>query len=90
MREILVVFITYTISYSLLLLVVIMLIVFLCFFIESKKCIGSRQYAWEQNKLILSSHQRLNVEHPNILKIYDHSRSINRSKYYENKDNFHQ
>ena len=39
---------------------------------------------------MFSSHQRLNVEHPNNIEIYDHSRSINKSKYYENKDNFHQ
>nr|YP_009663663.1 LAGLIDADG endonuclease [Dactylella tenuis]QCW06801.1 LAGLIDADG endonuclease [Dactylella tenuis] len=35
------------------------------------------------------SHQRLNVEHPSNIEMYDHSRSINRSKYYENQDNFH-
>ena len=90
MRETLVVFITYIINYSLILLEVIMLIVFLCFIIKSINYIGTRQYAWEQNKLILSFHQRLNVEHPNNIKTYDHSRSINRSKYYENKDNFYQ
>jgi hypothetical protein len=90
MRETLVVFITCTINYSLLLLVVIMLIVFLCFFIGTPQNISTRQYAWEQNILILNSHQRLNVEHPSNIKLYDHSRSINRSKYYENKDNFHQ
>nr|YP_010218699.1 LAGLIDADG endonuclease [Morchella brunnea]UBU98536.1 LAGLIDADG endonuclease [Morchella brunnea] len=90
MREILVVFITCTISYSLLLEVVIMLIVFLYFYIQSIKNISTRQYAWEQNILMLNSHQRLNVEHPNNIEIYDHSKSINKSKYYENKDNFHQ
>jgi hypothetical protein len=56
-----------------------------------KKLTGSRQYAWEQTKLMLSSHQRLNVEGPNINnEIHDHSKSINKSKYYEDKDNFHQ
>jgi len=40
---------------------------------------------------MLSSHQRLNVEGPNINnEIHDHSKSINKSKYYEDKDNFHQ
>lgn len=38
---------------------------------------------------MFSTHQRLNVEHPNN-KMHDHSRSINKSKYSENKDNFHQ
>jgi hypothetical protein len=104
MRENLVVFITCTISYSFLfpvagLEVVIMLIVFLYFYIKSIKFLSTRQYAWEQNNLMLNSHQRLNVEHPNNIKIrsrplraarYDHSKSINKSKYYENKDNFHQ
>jgi len=84
MRETLEAYIAYTIIYSLLILVVIMLIVFLCFIIEK---ISTRQYAWEQNILMLNSHQRLNVEHP---KIHDHSKRINKSKYYENKDNFHQ
>ena len=56
-----------------------------------KKLTGSRQYAWEQTKLMLSSHQRLNVEGPNINnEIHDHSKSTNKSKYYEDKDNFHQ
>ena len=91
MRETLVVLITCIINYyPLLLLVVIMLIVFLCFCIQSIKNISTRQYAWGQNKLMFSSHQRLNVEHPNNIEIYDHSRSINKSKYSENKDNFHQ
>ncbi len=87
MRETLEAYIAYTIIYSLLLLVVIMLIVFLCFFIKN---LSTRQYAWGQTKLMLSSHQRLNVEHPNNIKLYDHSKSINISKYYENKDNFNQ
>lgn len=68
-----------------------MLIVFLCFLTEN---IGTRQYAWEQDRSISNSHQRLNVEHPNNIELYDHSKSINRSKYStaprENKDNFHQ
>ena len=37
---------------------------------------------------MFNSHQRLNVEHPN--NIHDHSRWINKSKYDENKENFHQ
>lgn len=49
--------------------------------------LGSRQYAWDQTIIMFSSLQRLNVEHPNI---HDHSSRINKSKYYENKDNFHQ
>ena len=88
MRETLVVHIACIINYSLILLLVVkMLIVFLYFFI---KTISTRQYAWEQNILMLNSHQRLNVEHPNNIKIYDHSRSINKSKYNEDQDNFHQ
>jgi hypothetical protein len=86
MRETLEVYIAYTIIYSLLILVVIMLIVFLCFIIEK---ISTRQYAWALTKLMFSAHQRLNVEHPNN-NLFDHSKSINRFKYYENKDNFHQ
>nr|QBM09693.1 hypothetical protein [Dactylella sp.] len=39
---------------------------------------------------MLSSHQRLNVKHPSNIEIHSHSRSINKSKYNENKDNFHQ
>jgi len=82
---------------SVALLVVIRLIVFLCFFINilfnpsiKKKLTGSRQYAWEQTKLMLSSHQRLNVEHPSYNQIHDHSKSVNKSKYYENINNFYQ
>lgn len=70
----------YSLSFS---LAVRMYIIYLILFIES----GSRQYAWDQTITLFNSHQRLNVEHP---KIHDHSRWINKSKYYENKDNFHQ
>ena len=49
---------------------------------------GSRQYAWDKTITLFNSHQRLNVEHPN--NIHDHSRRINKSKYGENKENFHQ
>jgi Heme/copper-type cytochrome/quinol oxidases, subunit 1 len=70
----------YSLSFS---LAVRMYKVYLILFIES----GSRQYAWDQTIRMFSSHQRLNVEHP---KIHDHSKWINKSKYYENKDNFHQ
>jgi hypothetical protein len=89
MRETLEVYIAYTIIYSLLILVVIMLIVFLGFLIKN---LSTRQYAWELTKLMFRAHQRLNVEHPNNNNnnLLDHSRSINRFKYYENKDNFHQ
>jgi Cytochrome C and Quinol oxidase polypeptide I/LAGLIDADG endonuclease len=88
MRKTLVVHITCIISYSLkLLLVVKMLIVFLYFII---KTISTRQYAWVQKTLMLNTHQRLNVECPSNIKIYDHSRSINKSKYNEDEDNFHQ
>ncbi len=34
--------------------------------------------------------QRLNKEHPNTLQIYDHSKSVNKSKYSENIENFRQ
>lgn len=64
-------------------LAVKMYIIYLNLFIKS----GSRQYAWDQTITMFKSHQRLNVEHP---KIHDHSRWINKSKYYENKDNFSQ
>jgi hypothetical protein len=88
MRETLEVYIAYTIIYSLLILVVIMLIVFLGFLIKN---LSTRQYAWELTKLMFRTHQRLNVEHPNENNnLFDHSKSINRFKYYENKDNFHQ
>jgi hypothetical protein len=88
MRETLIAHIACIINYSLLsLLVVRTLIVFLYSFLKN---ISIRQYAWEQNVLMLNSHQRLNVEHPNNIKIYDHSRSINRFKYNEDQDNFHQ
>lgn len=88
MRETLVAHIACIINYPLLsLLVVRTLIVFLYSFIKN---ISTRQYAWEQNVLMLNSHQRLNVEHSNNIKIYDHSRSINRFKYNEDQDNFHQ
>lgn len=50
---------------------------------------GSRQYAWDLTLKMFSTHQRLNVEYPNN-KIYDHSRSINKSKYSEDGDIFNQ
>lgn len=50
---------------------------------------GSRQCAWDLSLIMFSTHQRLNVEYPNN-KIYDHSKSINKSKYNENGDNFNQ
>ena len=66
-------------------LAVKMLITFLFLSIKMR----SRQYAWDLTLKMFSTHQRLNVEYPNN-KIYDHSRSINKSKYYENVDNFYQ
>lgn len=100
MHRTLVIWIIKAINYSSFFLVVIRLIVFLYFLVNfirhplgfcEKKLTGSRQYAWEQTKLMLSSHQRLNVEGPNINnEIHDHSKSINKSKYSEDKDNFHQ
>ena len=54
-----------------------------------RKPITIWQYAWVDKKFI-STQQRLNKEHPNNNQIYDHSKSVNNSKYYENKDNFHQ
>ncbi len=95
MHRTLVIWIIKAINYSSFFLVVRRLIVFLYFLVNfilcEKKLTGSRQYAWEQTKLMLSSHQRLNVEGPNINnEIHDHSKSINKSKYYEDKDNFHQ
>lgn len=92
MRETLEAYIAYTIIYSLGTLVVIMLIVFLTFIIQ---ILSTRQYAWGQTIRMLCSHQRLNVEHPNNLVqqaalLKDHSKSINRFKYNESKDNFHQ
>lgn len=56
----------------------------------AKKLPVARQYAWVQTKLLLCAHQGLNVEHPNKGLNYDHSRFVNRSKYYESPDNFHQ
>lgn len=54
-----------------------------------RKPITRGQYAWVY-KNFLYTQQRLNKEHPNNNQIYDHSKSVNKSKYYENKDNFHQ
>lgn len=59
-------------------------LIFLVLFIR----LDLRQYAWDRALVMFNSHQRLNVGHPNY--IHDHSRRINKSKYYENKDNFHQ
>lgn len=84
MRKTLVVLIACTIIYSLIILVVIILIVFLCL----RKNVSTRQHAWVSN-LLFSTHQRLNVEHPNN-NLFDHSKNINRFKYFKNKDNFYQ
>jgi hypothetical protein len=57
-----------------------------------RKPIARGQYAWV-DKNFVSTHQGLNQEHPNNNQIYDHSKSVNKSKYTasgENKDNFHQ
>lgn len=93
MHELLVVIITIFINYSLVgLLVVRMLIIFLWFFIKfifiEIKFTGARQYAWVQTKLLMSAHQRLNVEHPGWN--HNHSNFVNKSKLYESRDNFHQ
>lgn len=86
MRETLEAFLAGIIYYSLMFkLAVKRLIIFL--FLSFK--MGSRQYAWDLTLKLFSTHQRLNVEYPNN-KIYDHSRSINKSKYYENVDTFNQ
>ena len=90
MRRILVILIIKAIIYSSFILEVIMIIVFLCFLVilGINKFARSRQCAWEQTNLMLGSHQRLNVENPKFNnKIHDHSKSVNKSKYYENKDN---
>lgn len=55
-----------------------------------KMSITRGQYAWAVRHYSSIDHQRLNKEHPNNFKLNDHSKSINRFKYYENKDNFHQ
>ena len=71
--------------YSLLFYIaVIKYLIFLVLFIG----LDLRQYAWDRTLVMFNSHQRLNVGHPN--NIHDHTRWINKSKYYENKDNFHQ
>ena len=54
-----------------------------------RKPIIKGQYAWVYKNFIYT-HQRLNKEHPNNNQIYDHSKWVNKYKYYENKDNFHQ
>lgn len=49
------------------------------------------QFAWAVRHFSVTAHQRLNKEHPNTsLQIYDHSKSVNKSKFNENIDNFHQ
>lgn len=90
MRRTLEIFIIKIINYSSFVkLKVKMLLIFLSNFLFNcyvrKLERGSRQSAWEQ-KLYFNSHQRLNVEHSNY---NDHSKSVNKSKLYENKDNFH-
>jgi len=48
------------------------------------------QSAWLHIDWMSSNHQRLNVEQPeNKNSIYDHSKSINRSKLYKNKEEFY-
>lgn len=49
------------------------------------------QFAWSVRHFSSTDHQRLNKEHPNTsLQIYDHSKSVNKSKFNENIGNFHQ
>ena len=85
MRRTLDIFIDRVIYYSLLLNIAVKkYLIYLGLFIKP----GSRQYAWDKTIVMFYSHQRLNVGHSN--NIHDHSRWINKSKYYQNKDNFHQ
>jgi len=49
------------------------------------------QSAWLRKYLILSNHQRLNIEQPkNSILLHNHSKFINRSNILSNKSNFHQ
>ena len=85
MRRTLNIFIDRVMYYSLLLYITVRrYLIFLVLFIK----LDLRQYAWDKTLIMFNSHQRLNVGHPNY--IHDHSRWINKSKYYENKENFHQ
>lgn len=52
--------------------------------------IATGQFAWAVRHFGVTAHQRLNKEHPNSLQIYDHSKSVNKSKYNENIENFNQ
>lgn len=78
-------------------LIVKMLFAFLLFYINSelklKKIIKTKgwgQFAWSQIRWTSCDHQRLNVEQPKSKeKIHDHSKSINRTKLYNNKEDFY-
>ncbi len=85
MRRTLNIFIDRVIYYSLFLNITVKkYLIYLGLFIKS----GLRQYAWDKTVAMFYSHQRLNVGLPN--NIHDHSKWINKPKYYENKDNFYQ
>lgn len=78
-------------------LIVKMLSIFLLYYINyafnfALVLKGWGQSAWLHKNLMTSNHQRLNVEQPgNINEKYDHSKFINRSKLYnnKNKENFY-
>jgi len=83
-------------NYSLILnLIVKMLFTFLLFHFNLGLIILNNikrwgQSAWLYINCMYNNHQRLNVEQSkNINLIYDHSKSINRSKFYCNKEEFY-
>jgi hypothetical protein len=75
-------------------LIVKMLSTFLLFHFNSGliilKNIRWGQSAWLQINNMSSNHQRLNIEQSkNMNLMYNHSKSINRSKFYNNKEEFY-
>jgi hypothetical protein len=75
-------------------LIVKMLSTFLLFFINyglsSTLIKGWGQSAWLEIDLLFTNHQRLNVEQPKNKEImHDHSTFVNRSKFYNNKEEFY-
>jgi len=76
-------------------LIVKMLSIFLKFYFKygliiSKNIKRWGQSAWLHINCIFNNHQRLNVEQSkNINLIYDHSKFINRFKFYSNKEEFY-
>lgn len=79
-------------------LIVKMLSTFLLFHFNSKLIILKNVKRWGQSawlyiniNYIFNNHQRLNVEQSkNTNLIYDHSKNINKSKFYNNKEEFYQ